>query len=54
VWSTADRAVGRAGALRCGEHVTGEYQFVELEDLSHWIPEQAPGVVARTVLNYAI
>jgi pimeloyl-ACP methyl ester carboxylesterase len=54
VWSTDDRAVGRAGALRCGEHVTGDYQFVELEDVSHWIPEQTPGTVARTVLNYAL
>lgn len=53
IWSTADRAVGRAGAVRCGDHVTGEYRFVELDGVSHWIPEQAPEAVADAVLRYA-
>ncbi|MFD2796485.1 alpha/beta fold hydrolase [Promicromonospora vindobonensis] len=53
VWSTGDSAIGRAGVDRCGEHVTGEYRFVELEGVSHWIPEQAPDVVADAVLARA-
>jgi pimeloyl-ACP methyl ester carboxylesterase len=53
VWSTADRAVGRVAAERCGAHVSGEYRFVELEGVSHWIPEEAPDAVARAVLASA-
>lgn len=50
VWSTGDVALGRAGAERCGEYVTGAYRFVELEDVTHWIPEQAPAELADAVL----
>jgi pimeloyl-ACP methyl ester carboxylesterase len=50
VWGTEDRGVGRAAAERCAEHVTGEFTFVELPRVSHWVPEQEPGTVARLVL----
>ncbi|WP_369374097.1 alpha/beta fold hydrolase [Promicromonospora sp. Populi] len=53
VWSTDDSAVGRAGVDRCAEHVTGEYRFVELAGVSHWIPEEAPDAVAEAVLAHA-
>lgn len=49
LWSTDDRALGRAGARRCARHVTGDYRFVELDGIAHWIPEQAPTVVAREI-----
>jgi len=49
VWSTADRALGRAGAERCGEHVTGPYEFAVLEGVTHWIPEQAPEALAGII-----
>lgn len=42
LWSNGDTAIGRAGALRCGEFVDAPYRFVELDGISHWIPEEAP------------
>lgn len=51
VWSTEDIALGRAGAERCGDHVTGDYAYVELEGVSHWIPEEAPESLATAVLE---
>lgn len=51
VWSTDDEALGRAGAQRCGDHVEGPYRFVQLDGISHWIPEQAPDDLAAAVLD---
>lgn len=49
VWSTADRALGRAGAERCGEHVTGPYEFAVLEGVTHWVPDEAPERLAEII-----
>ncbi len=49
VWSTGDVALARAGAERCGEHVAADYRFVELDGVSHWIPEQAPDSLAAAI-----
>lgn len=51
VWSTADPAVGRFAAEHCVQHVTGPYGFVELDGISHWIPNQAPDALAEAVVN---
>jgi pimeloyl-ACP methyl ester carboxylesterase len=51
VWSDADVAIGRAAADRCAREVTGEYRFVELPGISHWIPDRAPEAVAEAVLS---
>ncbi|QBJ95090.1 alpha/beta hydrolase [Rhodococcus sp. ABRD24] len=50
VWSTADPALGPAGARRCGEFVDAPYRFVVLEGGSHWIPEENPDALADAVL----
>ncbi|UYP20402.1 alpha/beta hydrolase [Rhodococcus sp. Z13] len=49
IWSTGDTALGRAGAERCAEFVVGDYEFVVLPGISHWIPEEAPEVVADVI-----
>jgi pimeloyl-ACP methyl ester carboxylesterase len=49
VWSTEDVAIGRTVAEMCGKYVSGPYRFVELDGVSHWIPDQAPVEVARAV-----
>lgn len=46
VWGTEDAYSGEAGARRCGDHVRGEYRFVPLQGVGHWIPDQAPQVLA--------
>jgi pimeloyl-ACP methyl ester carboxylesterase len=50
VWSDGDVAIGRTAAEACGEFVTGDYRFVELRGVTHWIPEQAPGRLATAIL----
>jgi pimeloyl-ACP methyl ester carboxylesterase len=51
VWSDGDIAIGRTAAEFCGEFVTGEYRFVELPGVTHWIPEQAPRELATAILD---
>jgi pimeloyl-ACP methyl ester carboxylesterase len=51
VWSTEDVAIGRAAAEHCAAHVAGPYRFVELDGISHWIPDQAPDELAEAVLD---
>ncbi|MFD8425250.1 alpha/beta fold hydrolase [Streptomyces sp. NPDC059466] len=42
VWSTKDTAFGPAAARATGEWVNGPYRFETFDDVSHWIPEEAP------------
>jgi pimeloyl-ACP methyl ester carboxylesterase len=51
VWSSGDIAIGRAAAELCAGQVTGPYRFVELDGISHWIPDQAPDALAAAVLE---
>lgn len=51
VWSNADEALGRAGAQRCGDFVTGPYRFVELDGIGHWVPESAPDALAAAIID---
>jgi pimeloyl-ACP methyl ester carboxylesterase len=50
VWSDGDVALGHVGAERSGRYVDAPYAFVELEGVSHWIPEEAPRELADAVL----
>ena len=51
VWSDGDAAVSRRAAELCGNHVDGDYELVVLEGLTHWLPTQAPDVLAEIVLE---
>jgi len=51
VWSDGDWAIGRASAEACGDHLTGPFEFVELDGISHWIPEEAAGDLAASILE---
>jgi pimeloyl-ACP methyl ester carboxylesterase len=51
VWSDGDVAIGRTAAEACGNYVRGDYRFVELPGVTHWIPEQAPEQLARAILD---
>lgn len=50
VWSDGDTAIGRAGAVRCGDHVEADYAYVELSGVSHWILEEAPDAAAEAIV----
>jgi pimeloyl-ACP methyl ester carboxylesterase len=51
VWSDRDVAVGRRAAEACAGWVSGEYRFVEIRGVSHWIPDEVPDVVVSTSLD---
>jgi pimeloyl-ACP methyl ester carboxylesterase len=51
VWSDGDLAIGRVAAEGCARFVTGDYRFVELAGVTHWIPEQAPERLVEAVLD---
>ncbi|MER7081289.1 alpha/beta fold hydrolase [Saccharopolyspora kobensis] len=53
-WSTEDVAVGSTAALATADHVTGPYRFEMLEDVSHWIPEEAPDTFTRLLLQHLL
>ncbi len=42
VWSTGDTELGRTAAEATAVYVSGPYSYVELEGVSHWIPESVP------------
>ena len=50
LWGEDDPAIGRVAAEACGTRVSGEYRFVPLAGVGHWVPEQVPGTVAQEVL----
>ena len=51
IWSDGDIAIGRWGAEHSGEYVTGDYEYVELAGVSHWIPTQAADACAQAILD---
>lgn len=50
VWSDGDVALSRTGAELCERFVTGPYELVVLEGVTHWIPAHAPDRLADAIL----
>ena len=51
VWSSDDVALGRWGAEHTEEYVDADYHFVALDGLSHWLPTEAPDLLADAILS---
>jgi pimeloyl-ACP methyl ester carboxylesterase len=51
LWSDGDIAIGRSAAEGCGAHVTGEFRFVDLTGVTHWVPDEAPAAVADAIVE---
>jgi pimeloyl-ACP methyl ester carboxylesterase len=49
VWGASDVAIGRVAANGCAEFVGGDYEFVELPDQGHWLPEAATAEVVAVI-----
>ena len=52
LWSSDDPALPRDAAAGTAQHMSGPYQYVELEGVSHWIPEDVPGELNRLLLDH--
>jgi pimeloyl-ACP methyl ester carboxylesterase len=52
VYASADIALGRLAADLTARYVTGGYRYEVLEGASHWIPEAAPDVVVKLLLEH--
>lgn len=50
IWGTDDFAFGRKVAQTSGDYVDADFLFLPLEGVSHWIPDEAPDVVADEIL----
>lgn len=53
VWGSRDPFLGRDAAEESGEHVTGDYRFVEVQT-GHWLPERKPELVAEQILRRVV
>ena len=51
VWGDQDPFAGRSGAEGCARHVRGDYRFVDLPGVGHWVPEEVPAVLAREIVD---
>lgn len=51
VWSDGDVAVTDAGGRHTPDHVEAPYEAVTLRGVSHWIPTQAPELLAEHILE---
>jgi pimeloyl-ACP methyl ester carboxylesterase len=52
IWGERDPALGRAAAEATADFVTGDYTFVALADVGHWIPETSPEIVGDEMLAF--
>jgi pimeloyl-ACP methyl ester carboxylesterase len=52
IWGSEDAALGRNAATRTAGFIDGPYRFEILEGASHWLPEEAPGVVVPLLLKH--
>ncbi len=52
VWSTEDVALGSTAALATEQWVRGPYRFEMIEDVSHWVPEEAAEELSRLLLAH--
>ncbi|MDS0133911.1 MULTISPECIES: alpha/beta hydrolase [unclassified Amycolatopsis] len=52
IWSTEDVSFGSTAALDTANRVTGPYRFEMLEDVSHWVPEEAPEAVTSLLVEH--
>jgi pimeloyl-ACP methyl ester carboxylesterase len=52
IWSDGDIALREKGARLCGDYVTADYRFEQLNGVSHWIVDERPDKVADLMLDW--
>lgn len=51
VWGDMDIAIGATAAKSCADQVTGDYRFVPLTDIGHWVADEVPDLLAEAILE---
>ena len=51
VWSDNDAALGRGGAELTERYVDADYRFLEMNGVSHWIPDERPVELAEAIVQ---
>lgn len=49
LWGENDPAIARSGAEATGSRVSGDYRFLPLAGIGHWVPEEAAEITAREI-----
>ncbi len=52
VWSDGDTALTRQSTELVHQHVAGPFRYAELRGVSHWIPDEAPDLLAELLLEH--
>lgn len=52
VWGDRDPAFGRAASEKTAEFVDSDYMFTILPGVGHWVPENAPELLAQAILPH--
>ena len=52
VWSTGDIALIEKGMTGSARYVKGPWRYERMEDVSHWIPLEAPGPLNALLLDF--
>jgi pimeloyl-ACP methyl ester carboxylesterase len=52
VWSSADAGVGHAAAAGTAAWVAAPYRFETFDQVSHWIPDEAPDRLSAELLAH--
>ena len=52
IGSTNDLAVSMDSIERCGDYCKGPFRSEVLDGVSHWVPDEAPDVVTRLLLEH--
>jgi pimeloyl-ACP methyl ester carboxylesterase len=51
IWGAEDMALGQEQAEACGAFVAADYRYVPLEKTGHWVPDQAPEIVGKEIVD---
>lgn len=49
LWGENDPAIARSGAEATASRVSGDYRFLPLAGIGHWVPEEAAEITAREI-----
>jgi len=52
IWSSGDRALSERQMANSGQYCANGFEFLRLEGYGHWLPLEAPAVIARSIIDF--